>query len=143
MSIVNFQATAILDHLAYFESAGTDVQDNDLSVDDSLIEAFADDGEKIFDADFTTKNSYDLYNYTLDPDETNYETYQTITRTTKIAGFARNPIFGVHTSLMRLIPTVLASIDPEIYEHFYSINFNNCIARFNLGVGIAGEAQEN
>lgn len=116
MSIVNFQATVILDHSAYFESAGIDVQDNDVSVDDSLIEAFADDGEKIFDADFSTKDSYDLYNYTFDPNETTYETYQTISRTTKIAGFARNPIFGVHTSLMRLIPSVLASMDPELYE---------------------------
>ena len=116
MSIVNFQATAILDHSAYFESAGTDVQDNEVNVEGSLIEAFADDGEKIFDADFSTKDSYELYNYTLDSQENSYKTYQTISRTTKIGGFARNPIFGVHTSLMRLIPTVLASIDPELYE---------------------------
>jgi tetrahydromethanopterin S-methyltransferase subunit B len=116
MSIVNFQATVILDHSAYFESLGTNVQDNEVVVDDLVIEAFADDGEKIFDANFTTKDSYDLYNYTLDPQENTYETYQTITRTTKIAGFAQNPIFGIHTSLMRLIPAVLASMDPELYE---------------------------
>ena len=116
MSIVNFQATVILDHSAYFESAGTNVQDNEVDLDGSLIEAFADDGEKIFDANFSTKDSYNLYNYTLDPQENSYETYQTITRTTKIAGFARNPIFGVHTSLMRLIPTILASMDTELYK---------------------------
>lgn len=33
MSIVNFQATAILDHSAYFESAGTNVQDNEINVE--------------------------------------------------------------------------------------------------------------
>jgi len=116
MSTVNFQGTVILDHSAYFESSGVDVQDDEVVVDDSSIEAFADDGEKILDADFTTKEAYKLFNYTLDPTETAYETYQTTTRTCKIAGFAGNPIFAVHTSLMRFIPVVLASMDPELYE---------------------------
>jgi hypothetical protein len=116
MSIVNFQATVILDHSAYFESLGTNVQDNEVSVNDSVIEAFADDGEKIFDANFSTKDSYNLYDYSVDPEESMHETYQTIIRTTKIAGFAQNPIFGVHTSLMRFIPVVLASMHPELYE---------------------------
>jgi hypothetical protein len=116
MSTVNFQGTVILDHIAYFESSGADVQDGEVIVDDSVIEAFADDGEKILDADFTTKESYKLFNYTLDNTETAYETYQTTTRTCKIDGFANNPIFAVHTSLMRFIPVVLASMDPELYE---------------------------
>lgn len=116
MSTVSFQGTVILDHTAYFESSGSNVQDYDVIVDDSIVEAFADDGEKILEADFTTKQSYKLFNYTIDQTETAYETYETSTRTCKIAGFARNPIFAVHTSLMRLIPTVLASMDPELYE---------------------------
>jgi hypothetical protein len=127
MSTVNFQGTVILDHSAYFESSGANVQDDEVVVDDSLIEAFADDGEKILDADFTTKESYKLFNYTLDPTETAYETYQTTTRTCKIAGFAGNPIFAVHTSLMRFIPVVLASMDPELYEqakdHLLDMNY--------------------
>jgi hypothetical protein len=116
MSTVNFQATVILDHTAYFEASGADVQDGEVIVDDSVIESFADDGEKILDADFTTKESYKLFNYTLDHTETTYETYQTTTRTCKIDGFANNPIFVVHTSLMRFIPVVVASMDPELYE---------------------------
>ena len=116
MSIVNFQGTVILDHSAYFESSGVNVQDEEVVVDDSVIESFADDGEKIMEADFTTKESYKLFNYTLDNTETEYETYQTTTRTCKIEGFADNPIFAVHTSLMRFIPVVLASMDPELYE---------------------------
>jgi hypothetical protein len=127
MSTVNFQGTAILDHSAYFESSGIDVQDNEVTVDDSSIETFADDGERILDADFTTKETYNLFNYTFDPTETAYETYQTTTRTSKIAGFAQNPIFTVHTSLMRLIPAVMASIDPELYEqakdHLLDMNY--------------------
>jgi hypothetical protein len=127
MSTVNFQATVILDHTAYFESSGADIQDEEVVVDYSIIETFADDDEKILDADFTTKDSYKLFNYTLDSTETTYETYQTTTRTCKIDGFANNPIFAVHTSLMRLIPVVLASMDPELYEqakdHLLDMNY--------------------
>jgi hypothetical protein len=127
MSIVNFQATVILDHTAYFESQGANVQDNDVVVDDSSIGTFADDGEKVLETNFTTKDSYDLYNYTLDNTETTFETYETEPRTCKIAGFARNPIFAVHTSLLRFIPVVLASMHPELYEqtkdHLLDMNY--------------------
>jgi hypothetical protein len=113
MSTVNFQATAILNHTAYFESQGTNVQDNEVIVNNTTIDTFADDGEKILEANFATKETYNLFNYTLEPTETSYETYPVTIRTTKIAGFARTPIFAVHTSLMKLIPTVMSSIDPE------------------------------
>jgi hypothetical protein len=127
MSIVNFQATVILDHTAYFEAEGTSVQDNELIVDDSSIETFADDGEKVLEANFATKSSYNLYRDTFDDEDDVAETYETVTRTCKIAGFARNPIFGIHTSLMRFIPVVLANIDPELYEqakdHLLDMNY--------------------
>lgn len=127
MSTVSFQGTVILDHSAYFESEGVNVHDNEVEVDGSTIETFADDAEKILDADFATKQTYDLFNYTLDPSESTYETYQTTTRTSKISGFAQNPIFVVHTSLMRLIPAVMASIDNELYQqakdHLLDMNY--------------------
>ena len=127
MSTVNFQATAILNHTAYFESQGINVQNNEVVVDNATIDTFADDGEKILEANFAAKETYKLFNYTLDPTETSYETYPVTTRTTKIAGFARNPIFAVHTSLMKLIPTVMASIDPELYaqakDHLLDMNY--------------------
>ena len=127
MSIVNFQATVILDHTAYFETEGTSVQDNEVIVNDSSIETFADDGEKVLEANFATKSSYNLYRDTSDDEYDVVETYETMTRTCKIAGFARNPIFGIHTSLMRFIPVVLASIDPEVYEqardHLLDMNY--------------------
>ena len=127
MSTVNFQGTAILDHTTYFESSDINVQDNDVVVNDSAIETFSDDGEKILEANFATKETYNLFNFTSDSTETIYETYQTTTRTSKIAGFAQNPIFVVHTSLMRLIPAVMASIDPELYQqakdHLLDMNY--------------------
>jgi hypothetical protein len=116
MSIVNFQATVILDHTAYFESQGVNVQDNEVVLEDSSIETFADDGEKVLEANFTSKDTYDLFNYTDDDSESTFERYGTKSSTYKIAGFARNPIFAVHTSLMRLIPVVVAEMHPELYE---------------------------
>jgi len=116
MSIVQFQSTVVLDHTAYFSSLGKNVTDNDVFVGNTTISTFAEDGERIFDADFSTKREYNLYNYTADPSETSFETYNTTTRTCKIAGFARNPIFNVHTSLMRFISVVVAHMDPGLYE---------------------------
>ncbi len=125
MSVVNFQATVILDHTAYFESKGTIVQDNEVIVENSSIETFADDGEKVLEANFASKKSYNLYN--LDNELNDFETYETVTRTCKIAGFARNPMFGIHTSLMRFIPVVLADMDPDLYEqaknHLLDMNY--------------------
>jgi hypothetical protein len=127
MSIVNFQATVILDHTAYFETKGTSVQDNEVIVNDSSIETFADDGEKVLEANFATKSSYNLYRHNFDDEDYVVETYETVTRTCKIAGFARNPIFGIHTSLMKFIPVVLANIDSELYEqakdHLLDMNY--------------------
>lgn len=116
MSIVQFQSTVVLDHTAYFNSQGANVTDNDVFVSDSNITTTTDDGEKIFDASFGTKKTYNLYNYTADPTETSYETYNTTTRTAKTEGFANNGIFNLHTALMRYIPLVVAQIDPTLYE---------------------------
>ncbi|MGB9660088.1 MAG: hypothetical protein ACPLY9_06205 [Nitrososphaerales archaeon] len=119
MSIVQFQSTVVLNHSAEFESEGTNVNDNEVDVSDSRIITTAEDGDRIFEANFGTKKNYKLYNFTVDPTESTYETYNANTRTSKIAGFAHQPmngIFRVHTYLMRYIPWVIANIDPELFE---------------------------
>jgi hypothetical protein len=116
MSIVQFQSTVILDHEAQFESQGNNVNDTDVNVSDSSIITTAEDGEMIFDANFGTKESYRLYNFTEDPTESIYETHNTNTRTSKIAGFADNIFFSIHTYLMRHIPWVVANMDQELFE---------------------------
>jgi hypothetical protein len=45
-----------------------------------------------------------------------YSTYDAVTRTTKIAGYAHNPIFGIHTALLRLVPLVVAHMRPTLYQ---------------------------
>ena len=116
MSIVQFQSTVVLDHTTYSNSEGTNVTDDDVFVGDSTVSTFASDGERIFDADFSVKKAYNLFNYTADPTETDFTTHTTTTRTCKVAGFARNPIFKVHTFLMKFIPLVVAHMDPELYQ---------------------------
>lgn len=115
MSIIMFQSSVLLDHKANSFANGKNVTDTDLPVDNSIISTEAEDGEKIFDTSFNTKKTYNLYNYTADPTEETYSTYDTVTRTSEIEGFARNPIFSIHTSLMRFIPLVVANMHPPLY----------------------------
>ncbi len=112
MSIVLFQASAILDHITESSVDGQNVTGNEILVSNDTISTFAGDGEKIFDADFGVKNTYTLYNYTS---ETNM-TCNAVTRTAKRNGFAKNPIFHIHTFLMNYIPLALAHIDEPLYE---------------------------
>jgi hypothetical protein len=127
MSIVQFQSSVVLDRTTYSNTEGINVHDNDVFVDDTTVTTYSDDGERIFDADFTAKKTYKVFNFTSDPTETTYETYDTTTRTTKIAGFARNPIFHVHTYLMRYIPLMLATMSPELVEqakeHLFDMSY--------------------
>lgn len=115
ISIVQFQSTVVLDHTAHFSSSGANVTDNEVVIDNSTVSTFTDDGERIFDADFSTKRAYKLFNYT-DPTETDFTTHNITTRTCKRAGFAHNPIFNVHSLLMRFIPLVVAYMNPELYQ---------------------------
>lgn len=115
MSIVQFQSTVVLDHTTYSRSNGVNVTDEEVAVDDAKVSTFAGD-ERIFDADFSVKKAYKLFNYTADSTETDFASYDTTTRTCKVAGYARNPIFQVHTFLMRFIPLVVAHMDPELYQ---------------------------
>lgn len=112
MSIVLFQASAILDHVTESIANGQNVTDNEVMVSNDSISTFSEDGEKIFDADFGVKNTYTLYNYTSETSTT----YNAVTRTAQRNGFAKNPIFKIHTFLMNYIPLALAHMDEPLYE---------------------------
>jgi hypothetical protein len=127
MSVVHFQSSVVLDRTTYSNAEGTNVHDNEVDVSDATVTTYADDGERVFDANFTAKGAYNLFNVTSDPTETTFTAYNTTTRTTKIAGFARNPIFHVHTYLMRFIPLMVATMSPELVEqakdHLWDMNY--------------------
>ena len=115
MSIVQFQGSATLNRTTYAQYKGTNVTDSEVRITDSSISTFASNGEKVFDAEFYSKRQYNLYNYTADKTEKSFKTYDTTVWTGKVAGFAHNPIFLVHASLMRLIPHVLVHMHPALY----------------------------
>ena len=118
MSIVNFQTSIIADRNTYSLSAtGQNVTDTDNTISNSSITTYADDGEKIADATFGTKQAYKLYNYTADPNETTYDLYDSTTRTTQINGFAQNTrLFQNHINLMKFLPLLIAHMRPQLYQ---------------------------
>ncbi len=116
MSIVLFQNSVVLDHATYCEADGANVTDSEVEVTNGTISTYADDNEKIFEAGFGVKEFYNLYNCTADPTETEYDTYSTVTRTCRRAGFSNNAIFSVHTSFLRLVPLAVAHMDSTLYE---------------------------
>ena len=110
--MVFFQASAILDHMTESTVNGQDVLEDELIVSDDTITTFADDGERVSSVDFGAKNNYTLYNHNSGESAT----YDVVTRTAERRGFAKNPIFVIHTFLMRYIPLALAHMDEPLYE---------------------------
>lgn len=112
MSLVFFQASALLDHTTESFVDGQNIADKEIDVGNNEITTFADDGERICDVDFAEKDSYILYNQTSG---TSSE-HTAEPRIAERSGFSRNPIFKAHTFLMRYIPLALAHMDKPLYE---------------------------
>ena len=117
MSIINFQTSVMADHETYSQTAsGQSVTDQEIPVTDTSIDTYADDGEKIFTADFGIKKEYKLYNYTADHTESTFEPYEATARTAKIAGFAGNGgLFALHIGLMKFLPAVVIHMYPALF----------------------------
>ena len=117
MSIINFQTSVMADHETYSQTpSGTNVTDTETAVTDTSINTLADDGERIFSADFGTKKNYKLYDYAADPTESTFTTYESNARTAEIQGFAGNAgLFKYHIGLMRFLPLVVAHMFPALF----------------------------
>jgi len=117
MSTINFQTSVMADHETHSKTqAGQDVTDTETEVTETSIDTYADDGEKIFNADFGTKKTYNLYNSTADPTETTFDTYESTARTAKIAGYAGNGgLFAYHIGLMKFLPAVVVHMYPALF----------------------------
>jgi len=118
MSIVDFQTSVIFDHNTYSTTTGgQNATDSEENVSNASITAYADDGEKIFDTSFGTKETYKLYNYTRDPTETLFDTYNSTARTCKINGFAGNAdLFVFHVGFMKFLPWLVYDMHPQLYD---------------------------
>jgi hypothetical protein len=132
MSIINFQTSVMADHETYSQTpSGQNVTDTEVPVTDTSIGTYADDGEKIFNADFGTKKDYNLYNYTADPTETTFDTYEATSRTARIAGFAGNGgLFALHIGLMKFLPAVVVHMYPALFAKAVSTIANMSRANY-------------
>lgn len=66
---------------------------------------------------FGAKETYKLYNYTADPTETSYATYNATARTAKIAGFAHQVgLFQYQIGLLKFLPLVVVNMYPQLYD---------------------------
>lgn len=119
MSVLLFQNSFVLNHKTKnrYNINNQNVTDAEVDVSSGAITTSTDDEEKIFEANFGTKETYNLYNYTADHTESQSSPNNAVTRTTKIAGYAHNPIFGIHTALLRLVPLVVAHMRPTLYQN--------------------------
>jgi len=140
MSIVDYQTSVMLDHETYSATAsGVNVTDTETSVADTSIGTYADDGEKISEANFAAKDTYKLFNYTADPTEQTYTVNNATARTAKAAGFAGDVgLFAYQIGLMRFLPLVVLHMYPGLYQraketitdmsranYFYIIGYGN------------------
>ena len=114
MSMVFFQASAILDHITESTVDGQDVAEEEVDVSDDTIVTESDEGERICSVDFGSKDTYVLYNSTSGTSNS----YDVVVRTVDKEGYADNPVFDTHTFLMNYIPLALAYIDEPLYEQY-------------------------
>jgi len=117
MSIVEFQTSVMLERDTYSTSStGQNVTDNEVFVSDSSISTYA-DGEKIFDAAFGVKETYNLFNYTEDSTESTPHSYDAVVRTSQIGGYAKNrDLFRFHRNFARYLPLILVHMYPRLYQ---------------------------
>ncbi|HEX9611995.1 MAG TPA: hypothetical protein VGA05_00070 [Candidatus Bathyarchaeia archaeon] len=99
------------------DDAGASV-DNDSSTDvtHTGINTNAADNERAFRADFGVKPQYNLYNYTKDPGESTYSTYNVTARTVNRTGWGGNPVFWFQNAFMGFLPLFVAHVDPALIQ---------------------------
>jgi hypothetical protein len=118
MSIIQYQTTMMINHTTQSKSGTENVTDKDVNVSNTDVSTTSDAGEKIFDASFGAKETYKLYNYTVDHDEKTYSNYTAVTRTTKIRGFAFNAVIEDCTGFLRYVPYALKDMDGTSYDYY-------------------------
>jgi len=117
MSIVLFQNSLVLDQTTTSKSTvnNQNVTDAEVDVSNGAISTTA-ANEEIFKTDFSTKKTYNLYNYTADPTETTYDTYNAVTRTALRAGYAKNHLLDMHVAFLKYVPLIVANIAPALFQ---------------------------
>jgi len=118
LSIVLANKVIVASHIV------SDKDDSGASVDNSnstdvthtSVTTTADDGDKIFQANFGVKSQYKLYNYTADNSENTYSTNYVNARTIDVHGWGGNPVFGFQNAFMGFLPLFVANVDPGLIQ---------------------------
>lgn len=114
LSVVLANKTILASHTAADkDSSGNTVDDassNDLA--HSNVTTTADDGERVFQADFSAKSTYQLY----DSSDANPATYTITTRTVRRDGYGKNPLFAFQNRFMGFFPLFVAHVDPGLIQ---------------------------
>jgi hypothetical protein len=115
MSIVLFQNSLVLDHTtkSINEANSANVTDAEQDVSNGAIATQTEDNEKIFEANFGTKQTYTLYNCTSGQTQGPYDA---VTRTVPRLGYAKNPIFSMHVALLKYVPLIVQHIAPNMFQ---------------------------
>ena len=117
MSVVDYQTTILADHNTYSTTANGQTLSTDQVVTDSAINTYSDDGNKIGSLDFSTKPTYNLYDYRQDPTESTAQAYDAVTRTANASGFAANAgLFRIQGNLMKFLPLVVVNMYPALFQ---------------------------
>jgi hypothetical protein len=129
MSIVLFQNSLVLDYTTKSTFNNQNVTDADIDVSNGDIITEA-GNEDIFKAEFGAKKQYNLYNYTADQTETDFETYDAVTRTAPRTGYAKNSLFSIHVALLNYVPVIVKHIAPELYQKALTYMLNMTYADY-------------
>jgi len=116
MSVVLFQNSLVLSNIKTQSTCNNqNVTDGEVDLSGGAISTKA-GNEEIFKTDFGTKATYQLYNYTKDSSEKEYTTHNTIARSVPRAGYAKNPLFNIHVSLLKYVPLIVQHIAPALFQ---------------------------
>jgi hypothetical protein len=99
------------------DDSGANVDnDNSTDVSHTAVNTAANDGDRIFRADFGVKSQYKLYNYTADSSENTASNYNVNVRTVSVKGWGGNPVFGFQNAFMGFLPLFVANVDPGLIQ---------------------------
>ncbi len=120
LNLGGYKMSIVLAHKAILEShtaadkddLGRPVDDSDNDVSRSGIDTRADDGERVFRADFSVKPKYKLFNIS----ETSYQAYNVTARTVRIHGWGGNPVFSFQNRFMGFLPLFVVHVDPALFQ---------------------------
>lgn len=119
MSIINYQTSVVADRTTHCSTASGQTINGttETAVSDSSINTYTDTNEKIFTADFGSKQQYKLYNYTADPTESTPSTYDSNTRTALISSYAGNTgLLAYQIKLASYLPFTIYHMTPGLYS---------------------------